>query len=265
MFEVISMKDKKQSYSIGEAAKMMNVSVRTLRYYDECGLLKPSGYLKNNHRYYLENDILLLHQIISLKEFGLSLSQIKDQLLKADSIEDVDHYLLKQQKQFENELIVLKNKATVLKKFRQEMKQMNELNWKLLIEILTMLNNNDHHYWVIKHFDEDVYQSIKDNYVQKEGSVYYSQLQKITDEILANKKKGFTSYDQVIVDLVLQWWDAMMSFTNNDFSVLQNMNKVSQDPKMKEDPIMKKFKMIEDDIKNVLERMFEQNSEVKND
>lgn len=66
-------------YSIGQVSKIANVSTKTLRYYDEYGLFKPSIVDENNkRRYYLEKDILKLQEILFLKYLGFSLHEIKE-------------------------------------------------------------------------------------------------------------------------------------------------------------------------------------------
>ncbi len=64
-------------YSINKLAKLSGVSVRTLHYYDEIGLLKPKRGKWNNYRSYNEEDLLLLQQILFYKELDFSLDQIR--------------------------------------------------------------------------------------------------------------------------------------------------------------------------------------------
>ncbi|MEK0315071.1 MerR family transcriptional regulator [Cohnella sp. 56] len=67
----------KRDWKVGELARMTGVTVRTLRFYDQIGLLVPSGQTESGHRLYGEQDLARLHQIVSLKELGLSLEEIK--------------------------------------------------------------------------------------------------------------------------------------------------------------------------------------------
>lgn len=72
--------DKKlpQDYmTVGEMAKKMGVTVRTLQYYDQQGLLSPSAESEGGRRLYTDRDMILLHQILSLKHLGFSLDAIK--------------------------------------------------------------------------------------------------------------------------------------------------------------------------------------------
>ncbi|MBB6282526.1 DNA-binding transcriptional MerR regulator [Geobacillus subterraneus] len=63
-------------YSIGEFAKKTGTTVRTLRYYDEIGLLSPQKHPHSGRRMYTDEDVLTLQKIVSLKFLGYSLGQI---------------------------------------------------------------------------------------------------------------------------------------------------------------------------------------------
>ncbi|MGD1855570.1 MAG: MerR family transcriptional regulator [Leptolyngbyaceae cyanobacterium] len=69
---------------IGELAKQTGLSIRTLRYYDEIKLLLPSHRTDADHRLYSDVDIMRLQQILSLRQLGLSLSEIRDCLERPD-------------------------------------------------------------------------------------------------------------------------------------------------------------------------------------
>ena len=69
-------------YSIQQLAKMAGITRRTLHYYDEIGLLKPSRVGENGYRYYGEDAVLRLQQILFYRELELPLEQIR--LILAD-------------------------------------------------------------------------------------------------------------------------------------------------------------------------------------
>jgi predicted transcriptional regulator YdeE/DNA-binding transcriptional MerR regulator len=71
-------------FKIGDFSKLSRVPVKTLRYYDEIGLLKPVGVDRyTRYRYYSVEQLPLLYRILGLKELGFSLEQIA-QLLAGD-------------------------------------------------------------------------------------------------------------------------------------------------------------------------------------
>jgi DNA-binding transcriptional MerR regulator len=69
---------------VGELAKQTGLSVRTLHYYDEIGLLSPSYRTETGYRLYVAGDIARLQQIKSLRQLGLSLEEIRDCLNRPD-------------------------------------------------------------------------------------------------------------------------------------------------------------------------------------
>lgn len=64
-------------YRIGLFSKINKVTVKTLRYYDEAGLLKPA-YVdeENGYRYYTSEQLPVLHQIVALRQIGFSIEEI---------------------------------------------------------------------------------------------------------------------------------------------------------------------------------------------
>jgi len=63
-------------YSINKLSKLAGVSTRTLRYYDEIGLLSPKR-VSNGYRIYSKTEVDLLQQILLFRELGISLEEIK--------------------------------------------------------------------------------------------------------------------------------------------------------------------------------------------
>jgi DNA-binding transcriptional MerR regulator len=86
---------------IGEAAARAGVSVRTLRYYEELGLLRPSARSPGGTRRYTEDDLARLARVRELKDLlGFNLDEIRTVLLAEDRLdslraayhaEDADH------------------------------------------------------------------------------------------------------------------------------------------------------------------------------
>ncbi len=66
------------TYTSGELAKLCEVSVRTVQFYDSKGLLKPSEISENGRRLYTDNEVEKLKLICMFKALSLSLSSIKE-------------------------------------------------------------------------------------------------------------------------------------------------------------------------------------------
>jgi len=65
------------SYPVKQLAKIAGISVRTLHYYDQIGLLKPARSPKNRYRFYEEDDLLKLQQIMFFRELDMPLEEIR--------------------------------------------------------------------------------------------------------------------------------------------------------------------------------------------
>lgn len=111
-------------YRIGDFSNLVNISVRTLRYYDEIGLLKPEIVDKfTSYRYYTDDNVVEAQFITLLKEVGFTLQEIIDYkkfLNDFDNNEDgTSQFLLRKQEQISEEMERLQeqyDKITVLRK-----------------------------------------------------------------------------------------------------------------------------------------------------
>lgn len=72
------------SYTVQQLAKLSGVSVRTLHWYDKKGLLNPVHRGDNGYRYYQEQQLLTLQQILFFKELGFNLNDIQKLLQQKD-------------------------------------------------------------------------------------------------------------------------------------------------------------------------------------
>jgi len=72
------------AYTVKKVAAVSGVSVRTLHFYDEVGLLKPAFHGANGYRFYEESQLLTLQQILFYRELGFELKQIKHILCRGD-------------------------------------------------------------------------------------------------------------------------------------------------------------------------------------
>lgn len=77
------------SYTVNKLARISGVSARTLRFYDEIGLLKPAFYGDNQYRYYEEEQLLMLQQILFFRELGFPLSDIQ-RILSSDDFDKIE-------------------------------------------------------------------------------------------------------------------------------------------------------------------------------
>ena len=87
-------------YSSGQFAKMAQVSVRTIRFYDKQNILKPSFVTEAGARFYTDSDFVKLQQILLLKYLGFSLDDIKGM-----TIDDMDYHFLRNSLSMQKKLV----------------------------------------------------------------------------------------------------------------------------------------------------------------
>ncbi len=79
------------TYTVNQLAKIAGVSIRTLHYYDEIGLLEPSYVHENGYRYYQEKELVKLQQILFFRELEFSLDKIK-QIIKTPNFDSISAF-----------------------------------------------------------------------------------------------------------------------------------------------------------------------------
>lgn len=125
-------------YSSGEFAKMANVTLRTIRYYDKKNLLKPSYVNENGARFYTDSDFVKLQQILLFKFLGFTLSEIRDMTLN-----DPDRHVLLDSLGIQLKLV--KDRREQLQLMEQTIQttkdtilQKKEVDWKQMMDLIHM-------------------------------------------------------------------------------------------------------------------------------
>ncbi|WP_308647241.1 MerR family transcriptional regulator [Paenibacillus oleatilyticus] len=122
----------------GQIAKKTGITLRTLRYYDQIGLLSPSQHSQTSARLYSKEDLIRLQKIQTLKYIGLTLQEIKE-VIREESLSghDLRSSLTAQKETLRQKLahmeVVVKaiNQALVMMKNKPE-----DVEWSSLIELI---------------------------------------------------------------------------------------------------------------------------------
>lgn len=104
------------SYSIGEAAKMIGSTVKTVRYYDEIGLVKPTSYTEGGHRLYTTEDIWRLELTTTLRYLDFNIEQIS-QIISGEK--SVPFALVEQIESLETQVSSLRNMLSILRQAKE--------------------------------------------------------------------------------------------------------------------------------------------------
>lgn len=155
--------------TVGEAAKKMGVTVRTLQYYDKEGLFSPSAESEGGRRLYTDKDLIMLHQIISLKSLGFSLDDIKHNLTDLETPDDVANALTEQANGIRKKIEQLTASLTAIEQLKTEVLQMQTVDFKKYADIIVNLQMNNEYYWLIKKFDDNMLDYIRSKFDKDSG------------------------------------------------------------------------------------------------
>ena len=128
---------KKNGYLIREFAKLTRVTVRTLHYYDQIGLLKPSFERPNGYRVYTDADLLKLQQIVTLKFMGFSLDEIR-RLLDSKGYEAVKS-LKVQAEAVKDEIARLREASRAIEQVLVRLEKDGRIHKQKLIKIMEVI------------------------------------------------------------------------------------------------------------------------------
>jgi MerR family transcriptional regulator, thiopeptide resistance regulator len=94
-----------EALKVGELARRTGLTVRALHHYDEIGLVKPSLHTESGYRLYTAGDIARLQQVLSLRQIGFSLDEVRDCLDRPgfSPLEVIDLHLARLREQIELE------------------------------------------------------------------------------------------------------------------------------------------------------------------
>jgi DNA-binding transcriptional MerR regulator len=146
-------------YRTGQFAKKASVSERTLRFYDQKGLLSPAQYSEAGYRLYTDEDYPRLQQILALKYLGFSLQEIHRTLEGAPA--DVRRALSVQKAMMKERIAHLEAIIATIEQTEDRLDEETQ-DWEPIIKIIEVIQMNEKKEWVKKYFSEDEIQKLNE-------------------------------------------------------------------------------------------------------
>ena len=212
--------------TVGEVAKKVGTTVRTLQYYDKEGLLSPSAESEGGRRLYTDKDLVILHQIMSLKSLGFSLNDIKQRLIPLETPTDVATALTKQADSIQEKIEQLTASLTAIKQLKTEVLQMRTVNFKKYADIIVNLQIKNDSYYLIKRFDDDMLDHIRNQFDRESGLDFMDRFNRLSDEIVQLQQENVLPESEKCQQIVKEYWGLIMEFTNGDMSMLPKLMEI---------------------------------------
>ena len=191
---------EKHLFTIGELAKLVGVSVRTLQYYDQKNLLK-STYTDSHKRVYTRDDLLKLLQILFLKSLGIPLEEINNKLLKSEDSADLEKIFTRQRETLLLQIANLNKLVSTLDLAISEVKGRREVGMDRIIAIMELM---------------------------KQGKPAFDKLQELDE-------RGIDPADQEGQELAKQWGSILIELMDGDMNLLKSLKNVGRDTENQSD------------------------------
>lgn len=205
--------------TVQKLAKLAGVSTRTLRYYDEIGILKPARINSSGYRIYGQSEVDKLQQILFYRELGVSLENIKD-IVTSPSFDGAaalrEHHAKLLEKRDQLDLLIANVEKTI-EAAEGRVKMTDKEKFEGFKQ--KMIDDNEKKYGKEireKYGDDKINNSNKKIKAMTEEQ--YAEVEKLNKDVLSTLKEAFATGDpsgdlaQKAADLHGQWlsffWDS---------------------------------------------------------
>jgi DNA-binding transcriptional MerR regulator len=214
-----------EALRVGELALRTSLTVRTLHHYDAIGLLKPSLHTEAGYRLYTPADIARLQQVLSLRQLGFSLDEIRHCLDRPgfSPLEVIGVHIT----QLREHIALQRKLCERLETLAVHLRAAGEVSadeFLHTIEEMTMLESLQE-----KYFTPEQLQFIKECRDQA-GREYLERMQETWAELIAlirmEMEKGTDPADAKVQALARRWQDLLHESTGGDAAIEQGMKRL---------------------------------------
>ncbi|WP_313430069.1 MerR family transcriptional regulator [Siminovitchia terrae] len=201
-------------YSIGEFSEKTGISIRTLHYYDEIGLLQPEKHSSSGHRIYKHQDILTLQKIISLKFLGYSLDKILDLLHESSITTDLNETLTLHLQALKKEQERIEQSMSAIQRVIKLLEEEGEVDSAILFSLIHGWQTENIQYeWMEQHRLTDIAEELSKKTEEEKITLDQSYIQ------LAKEVKqlyGRPVEDPEVQEMVKTYLEASLEFLGED-------------------------------------------------
>ena len=220
------------NYSIGQFAKKTGSTIRTLHYYDEIGLLKPTLITESGRRFYSDVDLIKLQKIVPLKYLGYSLEKIsefihlEDWSLK-DSLTFQKNKMLQKKQQLENVIRALDHALHLMDK-------KEEVDSSVFISLIKNIQKESEHKEWLKGF-------IQEEKVDEMYSIPEEKQLEMTQKALVifselKELHGLDPADKKVQKLIGDYMELVKELTGDDHGLVQDL--LDSGVEIEDDPVL---------------------------
>ena len=209
-------------YTVKQLADLAGVSIRTLHYYDEIGLLKPTSYGENGYRNYDEQAVLRLQQILFFRELDFSLDEIKDILDRPEF--DVLNALQAHKEALQQKAVRLNRLINTVDNTILHLKGELEMNQKNFFEGFSEEKQKEYEQEARQRYgDASVQESVDrwNRYTPEQKAKIKAESEAIYRDVLANMDNGYDSAE--VQQAIARWHQHLRYFYEPSYERLMGL------------------------------------------
>ena len=219
--------NEKKKFSIGEIANLTGVSIRTLQYYDNIGLVPLNKDENNGRRFYDESDLAKVQQVLFYKSLGLPLKEIKELVVDVVTAEEIISVLEKQRDVFHHKLIDTKMNISLIDTSIKGLEKRKGIFSGELVQLMISLNKDIILEYKDIHYDENTERIFTDHYKNTEEALeIYWHWKSLILEAATHIFNGVDPEDVDGQNFARKWLDMIESITKGKSNLL-NAHKVA--------------------------------------
>lgn len=216
-------------FTVGELARLVGVSVRTLQYYDQNDLL-PVTFSKKGRRLYGREAMFKLQQLLFLKEFGFSLKEI-NYILEQGKAGDFRHIFMEQRMILLKKIEHMQQIVSTLNAVIAEATDDEAISLDKLMLILKLMKDGNPYSFVVHYFKDEQLQQLMSRFVcspqtgdafSKRANALFLQLQQLYETHADPAGTAGQAFAKA-------WWAMVTEFTGGNKHLLQTLMAMGED------------------------------------
>ncbi|MBY0595876.1 MerR family transcriptional regulator [Bacillus bingmayongensis] len=199
----------KKTWKVGELAKQTGLTVRMLHHYDKIGLFSPSQSSDKGHRIYNETDIAKLQQIMSLKQLGFALGEMKE-MMENPNLNPVE-VIKVQLESIKEHIRIQEQLCSRLERIYELLNSQQEVSAEQFINLIEVINMSKD-----KYFTQEQQEKMFKQMGLEERKQYVSEWAEITAKIQVEYEKGTPPEKRDVTQLAKRWNELLNKLTFRD-------------------------------------------------
>jgi DNA-binding transcriptional MerR regulator len=210
-------------FTVGELADMVGVSVRTLQYYDQTGLLKSSC-SQGGRRMYGGEDLLKLQQILFFKSLGFPLEKIRSSLLRRENPQGLIQVFSQQKEILLGQMENLSKIVETLDTAIAEVAGGGELSLEKLMTILRLMKEGNPYTFILRYFSKEQMHMLAGRFDSPEKyKVFMDESAALFKRLNELYRAGADPAGPEGQKLAKEWWGMATEFSRGDPQLLRTL------------------------------------------